>query len=142
MVLLTSPIYQGCTNLDENVYDKLPVDEFGQTTDEINSLIAPIYRTLKLVFPGDYSLMTECASDMAITPTRKGGDWWDGGQFKEMRLHTWTPNTGLIRTYNGTMERITLCNKIYTMIEVNESIANKDQILAEIRGMRAFWYYM
>ncbi|MFA5555223.1 MAG: RagB/SusD family nutrient uptake outer membrane protein [Phycisphaerae bacterium] len=142
LVLLTSYIYQGCTNLDESVYDKLPVDEFGHSTNEINALIAPIYRTLKLVFPGDYSLMTECASDMAITPTRKGGDWWDGGQFKEMRLHTWTPNTNLVRIYNGTMEHITLCNKIYAMIESNDAIEDKEQILAEIRGVRAFWYYM
>ncbi len=142
LALLVSFVYQGCTDLDEVVYDKLPVDQFGQTTGEINSLVAPIYRTFKLVFPGDYSLMNECASDMAITPTRKGGDWWDGGQFKELRLHTWTPNTNMIGIYNGTMERITLCNKIYTMIESNPSITNKEQILAEIRGVRAFWYYM
>lgn len=142
LILFTTYVFQGCTDLDENVYDKLPVDEFGQAENEINALIAPIYRTLKLVFPGDYSLMTECASDMAITPTRKGGDWWDGGQFKEMRLHTWTPNTGLVGTYNSTMEHITLCNKIYTMIEDNDAITDKEQILAEVRGVRAFWYYM
>ncbi len=142
-IVAFSLLYQGCTDLDEEVYDKLPVDEFGNTEAQINSLIAPIYRTLKEVFPSNYFLLSECSADMAITPTRKGGDWWDGGQFKELRLHTWTPNTSLVRdSYNRATESISSCNKIYSMIEENESITDKEQILAEIRGVRAFWYYM
>jgi hypothetical protein len=142
-VFAFSLLHQGCTNLDEEVFDKLPVDEFGNTESQINSLIAPIYRTLKGVFPSNYFLLSECSSDMAITPTRKGGDWWDGGQFKELRFHTWTPNTSLVRgSYNSAMESISSCNKIYSMIEENPSISDKEQILAEIRGVRAFWYYL
>ena len=142
-VLALTFIYQGCTNLDEEVYDRLPVDEFGKTTAEINSLIAPIYRTLKNVFPSNYFLLSECSGDMAITPTRRGGDWWDGGQFKELRLHTWTPNTALVRnSYNAAMNAVSSCNRIYSMIDENPAITNKEQILAEIRGVRAYWYYM
>jgi SusD family. len=141
--VLLSMTYTGCTNLDEVVYDKLPVDQFGQNTKEVNSLIAPIYRTLKNVFPANYFLLSECSSDMAITPTRKGGDWWDGGQFKELRFHTWTPSTSLVvSSYNSAVESITLCNKVYSMIDANPSIENKESIIAEIRGVRAFWYYM
>ncbi|WP_299578672.1 RagB/SusD family nutrient uptake outer membrane protein [uncultured Sunxiuqinia sp.] len=143
LVVVFSWGYQGCTNLDEEVYDKLPVEEFGKTPNEINSLIAPIYRTFKNVFPSNYLLLSECSGDMAVTPTRKGGDWWDGGQFKELRFHSWTPSTSLVvSSYNAAMEGITLCNKVYKMIDVNEAIENKDRILAEIRGVRAFWYYM
>lgn len=142
-VVMASLGFTGCTNLDEETFDKLPVDQFGKNTKEINSLIAPIYRTLKGVFPGNYFLLSECSSDMAITPTRKGGDWWDGGQFKELRFHTWTPGTGLVKeSYNSAYGAITLCNKIYSMIDENPSIENKELILAEIRGVRAFWYYM
>ncbi len=142
-VFSLSVFFNGCTNLDEEVFDKLPVEEFGQKEAQINALIAPIYRTLKGVFPGNYFLLSECSSDMAITPTRKGGDWWDGGQFKEMRLHTWSPNTSLVRgSYNSAMGSVSSCNRIYAMIDENEGIENKEQILAEIRGVRAFWYYM
>ncbi|MFW5699944.1 MAG: RagB/SusD family nutrient uptake outer membrane protein, partial [Bacteroidota bacterium] len=138
-----SLFHQGCTDLEEEVYDRLPVDEFGQNTAQINSLIAPIYRTLKGVFPANYFLLSECSSDMAITPTRRGGDWWDGGQFKELRLHTWSPNTSLVTSsYNAAMESISSCNKIYAMIDENPAIENKEEILAEIRGVRAFWYYL
>ncbi len=142
-VLALSFAYQGCTNLDEEVYDQLPVEEFGKTTAEINSLVAPIYRTLKGVFPSNYFLLSQCSGDMAITPTRRGGDWWDGGQFKELRLHKWTPNTALVRnSYNSAMNAVSACNRIYSMIEDNPAITDKTQILAEIRGVRAFWYYL
>lgn len=136
-------INQGCTNLDEEVYDRLPVDEYGTKTSEINSLIAPMYRTLKNLFPSNFFLLSECSSDMAITPTRKGGDWWDGGQFKELRLHSWTQGTNLVTgSYNSAMNAISTCNKIYSMIEENDAIADKESILAEVRGVRAFWYYI
>ncbi|QEC52762.1 putative outer membrane starch-binding protein [Anseongella ginsenosidimutans] len=133
----------GCTDLSEEVYDKLPVGEFGNSEREINALVAPIYRTLKGVYPSNFFLLSECSSDMAITPTRKGGDWWDGGQFKELRLHTWTPNTAVVRdSYNSAFSAITSCNKIYSMVEENPNVPEKEQVLAEIRGMRAYWYYM
>jgi len=143
VVMMASFSFQGCTNLDEEVFNKLPVDQFGKNTKEVNSLIAPIYRTLKGVWPSNYFYLSENAADMAITPTRKGGDWWDGGQFKELRNHTWTPGTSLVTgSYNSAVESITLCNKIFSMIDENKTITDKTQILAEIRGMRAFWYYM
>ncbi len=142
-VMMASLSFPGCTNLDETVYDRLPVDQFGLNKKEVNSLIAPIYRTLKNVWPSNYFLLSECSGDMAITPTRKGGDWWDGGQFKELRFHTWTPGTSLVTSsYNSAMSSITLCNKIYAMINDNQTITDKEKILAEIRGIRAYWYYM
>lgn len=44
--------------------------------------------------------------------------------------------------YNSATSGITLCNKIFVMINENPSIENKEMILAEIRGVRAFWYLM
>ena len=141
--LLTLFLISGCTKLDEEVFDKLPVDQFGNNEKEINALIAPIYRSLKGVFPSNFFRMAECSSDMAITPTRKGGDWWDGGQYKELRQHSWTPNTSAIRgAYNSAFTGITNCNKIYTLIDESENVPNKEQKLAEVRGVRAYWYYM
>ncbi|MFS8616314.1 MAG: RagB/SusD family nutrient uptake outer membrane protein [Solitalea sp.] len=143
LVIAALCMHAGCTDLSEEVYDKLPVEEFGSNEREINALVAPIYRTLKNVFPSNFFLLSECSSDMAITPTRKGGDWWDGGQFKELRLHTWTPNTAVVRdSYNSAFSAITSCNKIYSMIEENPNVPDKEQVLAEIRGVRAYWYYM
>ena len=86
-----------CTNLNETVYDTIPADQFGKKPAEINAIIAPMYKTLKSVWPGDIFLLSEQTGDMAMTPTRVGGDWWDGGVHMEMKLHTWQARNGLIR---------------------------------------------
>ena len=143
IIVFSSLLFSNCTKLDEEVYDQLPVDEFGENEKELKALVAPIYRSLKDVFPNDYFLISEQSSDMAITPTRNGGDWWDGGQFKELRLHKWTPNTAVIRNaYDNAFKGITNCNKIYSLIDGIEEVENKEEILAEIRGVRAYWYYL
>lgn len=140
---LLAGIYS-CTNLDETVYDTIPADQFGKKPAEINAIIAPIYKTLKNVFPGDIFLLSEQAGDMAITPTRVGGDWWDGGVHMVMKLHTWHARTGLINNaWNACTSGITTCNQIYATIEQSEMDEElKTRTLAEIRGIRAFWYYI
>jgi hypothetical protein len=133
-----------CTNLDEEVYDSIPAEEFGQTDAQINAMIAPIYKTLKGVWPGDFFSLIEEAADMAITPTRRGGDWWDSGVHMETKLHTWTARTGLIKnSWNNCTSGVSTCNQVYYIIENSNMEATlKARTLAEIRGVRAFWYYM
>lgn len=140
--VFVSVFFVSCTNLDETLYDKLPADQFGQSEKEINALIAPIYRTLKPIWSPAYYCMVEGSSDMAITPTRKGGDGWEGGLFKEFRFGTWTPSNRYITdSYNAFMQGVSTCNQIYHMVNDNENVQNKEQILSEIRGVRALWYY-
>ncbi|MBF6628029.1 MAG: RagB/SusD family nutrient uptake outer membrane protein [Proteiniphilum sp.] len=133
-----------CTNLDETVYDTIPADQFGKKPAEINAIIAPIYKTLKSVWPGDIFLLSEQTGDMAITPTRIGGDWWDGGVHMDMKLHQFQARNGLIRgAWNASMSGITTCNQIYaTIAETEMDEALKERTLAEIRGVRAYWFYM
>lgn len=128
-----------CTDLDEVVYSQMPMDSYGTIEAEVNSLMAPVFTGLR-DFPNAMR-MIECSSDMAITPTRKGGDWWDGGQYKELRFGTWTPQTSNIRSfYNTCMSKITSCNQILYMIGESEAIADKDPYTSQIRAARAFWY--
>ena len=144
ILILIVLFFSGCTELDEKVYDQLPADAYGINEKQINSVIAPIYRTLKNAFAGGFWAFAECTSDMTVTPTRKGGDWWDGGQYKAARQHSWTPSTsGVVEGYNNCMNAVSTCNQIYYTIENSAAdIDNREQVLAEIRGVRAFWYYM
>jgi starch-binding outer membrane protein, SusD/RagB family len=143
MMVLSGVFVTGCTNLDETVYDKVLAADFGTTDKQISAIIAPIYTKLQNTFPYDLWQIEECSSDMTVIPTRKGGDWWDGGQFKYLRLHSWTASTSAIgNAYNNCMAGISTCNQIYYTIENSEAdIENREQVLAEIRGVRAFWYY-
>lgn len=141
--LLLLGMITGCTKLDEEVYDKIPVDQFGNTTKQINALVGPVYRTLKSVWTGngDYFGYSEMTSDMAINPTRKGGDGWEGGFFKNLLMHTWSPEFDEYSPFGPTYSNIGTCNMILSIVEESD-ILNKEQALAEIRGVRAFWYYM
>ena len=137
-----SIFFIGCTNLDEELYDKLPANEFGNSEKEINALIAPIYRSLKPIWSPAYFCMVDGSSDMAITPTRKGGDGWEGGLFKEFRFGSWTSgNRYITDSYNNFMRGVSTSNQIYHLINSSDVVENKEQILAEIRGVRALWYY-
>lgn len=144
VVLVFMGGFFSCTNLDETVYDKIPADQFGQKPAEINAIIAPVYRSLKDVWPGDIFLLSESSGDMSITPTRVGGDWWDGGVHMVMKLHTWHGRTSLIKnSWNACMSGITTANQIYATIENTEMDPElKARTLAEIRGVRAYWYYI
>ena len=141
--LLLSAIFS-CTNLDETVYDTITSDQFPKTPDQINSIIGPVYKTLKSLWPGDMFCVIEQSGDMAVTPTRRGGDWWDGGVHMELSMHTWTDETGPVRgSWNACVNGIATCNRVYLTIEESDmEPALKARTLAELRGVRAFWYYV
>lgn len=139
LVMLMGLLTVGCTNLDEEVYSQLPMDSYGTTEAEINSLIAPIYTRLR-----DFNSIhgIENVSDMAVTPTRRGGDWWDGGVFKEMTMGTWRPLSGnaINGVYNTSYSRITNFNQVLYLIENSPAIADKVPYLCQVRAARAQRY--
>ncbi|MDR0349125.1 MAG: RagB/SusD family nutrient uptake outer membrane protein [Tannerella sp.] len=133
-----------CFNLDETIYDKIPADSFGKTEAEIESIIGPAYNTLKKYFPSRWLYLSECSGEMAINPTRRGGDWFDGGVYRDLHMHTWTAQTNTFRDcWDGATQSISSCNLIYETIHSAQALSdeNKSAALAEIRGVRAFWLY-
>lgn len=133
-----------CTNLDEDVYDKLPADDFGKTKIEVNALVGNIHNSLKKYWPDRYLYLSECSGSMAVTPTRKGGDWYDGGQYRELYTHTWTSQTSQIKgSWSAATESIGACNAAIYLLERSEVLtdAEKKEKIADVRGIRAFWIY-
>jgi hypothetical protein len=128
--------------LDETIYGKMPAESFGTTQEEMDALIGPVYRTLKAYYFSYHYRLVEASGDMAVIPTRRGGDYWNNGIYKEVRMHKWTPdNTLITRSYSEIMSSISTCNQIYKTVEMS-GISNKERVLAEIRGVRAFLYYV
>lgn len=135
--LMTASAFTSCTDLDERLYSVISQDNYGKTTEEINSLIGPAYGTLVGWIYNDF-WMQEITTDEYMIPAR-GLDWYSGGIHLRYHRHEWSaeecPNMwrfGEVTTINKTLD---LLDK--TTIE----IPNKERIVAELRGLRALWYF-
>ncbi|WP_165021646.1 RagB/SusD family nutrient uptake outer membrane protein [Dysgonomonas sp. ZJ279] len=127
-----------CTDLDEDFYSVTPQDEFGGTTEEMNSLIGPAYGTLVNYVNNDF-WMQEITTDEYMIPAR-GLDWYSGGIHLRYHTHEWsakeTPDF-------WRFEQVTTVNKIIDMLDKTAvQIENKERTYAELRTIRAFWYFM
>ncbi|MBN9384272.1 MAG: RagB/SusD family nutrient uptake outer membrane protein [Chitinophagaceae bacterium] len=145
-ILLLVTTLNACTKLDEELFTQVPVGEFGKDDQQINALVGSIYSTLKLngIDWDTYITMSGLASDMIAIPGFKGGDWSEP-MYKETMRHTWTASSsGFNDCYFQPSANISLCNQIYYQINISQGMdpALKGRILAEIRGVRAFWYYI
>lgn len=140
---LTLLLFFACTKLDTVVYDQ--VANFWNTPEQIAAGVAPAYAGLRSypspiggVFP-----LLELSSDEIIVPTR-GADWNDGGVWKEMWKHTWTPSNYLVQDgwrfiYNG----IAQVNQILQTLEsLDPKPKDLAAIVAELKTIRAFYHYL
>ncbi len=140
-LLLSMP---SCTDLDEKVYDKLSADTFGMTETEIDALVGTVNNTLRSYFGGDFYALDDQAGSMSVKPTRQGGDWYDGGQYREIDMHDYTAQTSCVRgAWSTASQSIGTCNAALAVIENTEALSDtkKAQTLASVRGVRAFWFY-
>ncbi|RPD42590.1 RagB/SusD family nutrient uptake outer membrane protein [Chitinophaga barathri] len=145
-ILIFTVLTPACTNLDEKLYTQVSVDDFGKNQEQINALVGSIYSGLKLhgIDWDTYVTMDGLSSDMIAIPGFKGGDWSEP-MYKESMQHKWNASSsGFNESFFGPSANIALCNQIYYQIDINKAIVPdlKEQILAEIRGVRAFWYYI
>ena len=97
-VILTS-VLAGCTNLDEVLYDKITMDDYGKTSGEVQTIVGGAYATLRgfndsgtggtVCYPTCEFIffLSECTSDEACIPTR-GTDWYDGGRYQQLQYHS------------------------------------------------------
>ncbi|OAV67257.1 SusD family protein [Bacteroidales bacterium Barb6XT] len=138
-----------CTDLDEKVYDKMqPGDHYGSTEAEVKAMMGNTYNTLKSYLNERFLYLSENAGSMAVTPTRYGGDWYDGGQFREFYMHTWTAQTRQIHVaWESASSAIATCNATIDMLEKasffnTANVAQQKEYIASMRGVRAFWYYV
>ena len=137
-------IFCGCTKLDEQVYDKVPNDQYPESADQVASLAVVTYQKLR-PFADDegwWFLAQEISADGLAAPTR-GGDWLDGGKWLNMHKHTWTSDDeGVNRMWSTFWTGIITCNQTLDLMnQIPENpalIAKKNEVVA----MRAFYYYV
>ena len=101
--------------------------------------MAPIYGALRPTLFNYYNL-SQITTDENIVPTR-GSDWGDGGRWLAMHRHGWDANlSDLNGAWNEAFTGVARVNKVLSDIEPLE-IEDKEAISAELRAMRAYFYY-
>lgn len=149
--LFISMLTFSCTSLDEDLYDKVPDDQFGQTPNEIEALVGGAYSSLRGFsdaisnsFPTcEYVFfLNEVASDEATIPTR-GTDWFDGGRYQQVQRHTWAADNAMILSaWRYCYAGIAKVNSIIYQIDKSGLTAEaKAPIYAELKAIRAYYYY-
>jgi hypothetical protein len=141
-LLMISLIFWSCTNLDENPLGQVTPENFYQTEQELTAAVIPVYASLR-----DYSwegpmFLQEVSSDEIFIPQR-GGDWGDGGIWRELHEHKWTPTHGFmndawVRAYRG----IARANSVLENLKKAPSqSALVLTFTAEVRVLRAMYYW-
>ncbi len=139
--LLLAP---ACTDLTEVPQSAITPENFYRNEDEAVGGLASVYAQLRQTVEGPYEI-TEVSTDEIIVPTR-GQDWLDGGKWLDIHRHTFTPNSpaGLDNIKNAwvTMfQGVAKANVVLAGLE-NVNFSSKPIMVAELRALRAFYYYM
>jgi hypothetical protein len=133
-----------CTDLTETPKDALTPSNAFRSDAEVLAGVASVYAQLRQTIQSYYNI-SEISSGEMIVPTR-GSDWYDNGVWLENYQQTWTANSGLgIGDINGVWnDMFSGIARANLMIAVINSAggASKDTSLAELRTLRAWYYYV
>ncbi|MBR5117152.1 MAG: RagB/SusD family nutrient uptake outer membrane protein [Muribaculaceae bacterium] len=140
--------------LEENPNDRIPDQEAYSSEGELyRNAVASLYALiggntnshgLQGTGRGVYDLNT-FTTDEAIMPTR-GADWYDGGFWQDLFSHQWGTSNGAIDgTWDYLFLAIIKCNEslehIKAFLEQHPSNDNAAEWQAEVRGLRAMFYF-
>ena len=139
---LISP--QGCTDLSESPFSVITPENFYRNDDEVRAGVAAVYSQFNTASSGNYRYLSEITSDEEVIPVR-GQDWFDNGAHLEGQRHTWQPNSPLgLGNINSAWTQnftgIARANVLLTAI-TNLPLSNKPRTIAEVRLLRAYFYY-
>ena len=143
VLLLAIVIVPGCTKLDSKVYNQVTPNNFFQTPQQVNAFLAQAYSPMTNIPFGASFNLNEVSSDEIVVPTR-GNDWYDGGKWQNLWTHNFNYDMDDINNaWNDLSSGIGKCNFVLgsvSIIPAANKPANIDQIIAEIKVLRAFYY--
>jgi hypothetical protein len=132
-----------CTDLTEVPKSAITPQNFYRNQDEVIGGLASVYAQLRST-NDDYYNTSEISTDEMIVPTR-GQDWYDNGKWLDIHRQTFTPtspagldniNSAWVNMFQGVARANVVLNGI-----ANVNFASKATVTAELRTLRAFYYY-
>jgi hypothetical protein len=146
-LLACALLLPGCTDLNEIVYREIVTENYYANGDAVIAAYLSVYGPLQDVWEENYFNIVEFSTDESCRPTRLQHGW-DGGQWIRYHRHEWlTIESRIEDVWNKCYKGIGFANTClkdfpaldFVNLRVNES---KAQMMAELRGMRAFYYYL
>ncbi len=135
--------FGSCTDLDENVYSEIPIENFFKNEKELVANAGRAYTKLQ-GYCGEQSLWTLLllASDEASVPVH-GGHNYDNGRYEDLQINVIRPSNKLIlKGWQWIFNGIASCNEVIYETELSTiEFDGKDKILAELKILRAYLYY-
>lgn len=144
-------LLSACTDLSEDLYDRVESPDYGKTPSEIETIVGRAYSSLRGGASDGVNFYPTCefvffvpsiASDECVIPTRVGGDWSDDGVYLQIHRHKWTADNPKIWApwkygYNGVASTNAI---IYQVQQSGLDAEASKPLLAELKGLRAYYY--
>ncbi|MCE5332538.1 MAG: RagB/SusD family nutrient uptake outer membrane protein [Bacteroidales bacterium] len=143
-IILSGLLFVSCTDLTETVYSDIPMDQFFTSEKALLMNAGRAYTKLQ-PYPEEqklWSLMT-VSSDECVIPAREDGEWWDNGRWDEIQMHNVSSANKINRqAWEFVFGGITACNEVLYETESSPyDFPGKNKIMAEIKVLRALFYY-
>jgi hypothetical protein len=149
VALLAAPVVltlAACTDLTESPTSSITPDSYFKNQEEVMGGLAGVYAQLRRLIRDDgyYYMMSEVSTDEMVVPTR-GSDWYDNGRWLEIHRQQWGANTPAgLQDVNGvwveSFKGIARANVLLEALD-KVTVQGQDTITAEVRALRAFYYY-
>lgn len=124
-----------CTDLDIDI--KSQYTEFPSTERAAEAISADVYAAYRGAIGYNHWMVQTLSSDEAVS-LALGTDYYDGGRFRELHVHNWTPDNAILPgMWDGAMTGINLANNVLTIFGDDDS-----EKAAPMRAMRAYFYFL
>jgi len=142
-------VTNACTDLDENIYDKLVTNNFYNNRNEVlSAVLRPYTHANAWVTPGQdgWWRLNELSADQLAWPV-KGRHGQDGGRWLRLHYHSWTPDDDFVwGAWRLMWWGLGLCTdpieslEARTASEMGITEEEKASFVAELKLLRAFHY--
>lgn len=140
-IAMAAVVFSSCHKIDVPITSELIPETFPKTEAQYNAVMGPIYTALRGAYTTDIFFLQSQSTDESALLTY-GPDWVDGNRYLDLHRHTWTkdhPNVGGLWGFWTNL--VGMANQTIYIVNQSEPGAVKNTSLAELRTMRAFFYF-
>ncbi len=146
--VMALPLLTSCEKmLEEESFGRPTTDDMLRNEENVVSLVGQAYADLKFMHDHwGYWGVNLLTADEGLCPVRKGGDWNDGGYWKNLNTHKWNPyGKAFENIWNCTIAGAVLCNNLLQtlyMSEVSMSPEVYAMYVGELEVLRSYYYFL